>query len=278
MFENVKRYFDENVLREYLEYVQQRKINKIGFSKDLRKGLISAQSLYHFREHLPVGLDITFKKLTQICPNYSLLANIVNVSKHSTIDRGSPQINEARNIREEIFNTTYKDKKGEFQHIQKEVIVKLDSGKEIILYELLTEVINMWLNLLKEKGVLKKIPQYNYKPSRLPRRNKKSGVLDIDTSPMFYGTTTRMLRYNYNTRKVEPMDLTGAEFFFKAYAHPVILTLTHPKIKEPISIELILDDKQFKRIESLDKRKAMFELLKIADSKGLIELSKKSTK
>ncbi|MGB7395989.1 MAG: hypothetical protein WA913_16510, partial [Pricia sp.] len=36
MFENVKRYFDENVLREYLEYVQQRKINKIGFSKDLR--------------------------------------------------------------------------------------------------------------------------------------------------------------------------------------------------------------------------------------------------
>jgi len=276
MFQNIKQYFIENVLAEYNGYTSQRKNYKSGFSEDVKRGLRSASALFHFREHLPEELKMTRSQVVNICTNYNLLADIVNVSKHGIIHRNSPQISNSKNIYEEIFVTTYLDKKGEYQHIQKEVVIELDSGDTIILYQLLTEVMNMWINQLNTKGIFNELPFFTTTTKRLPRRNKNSGKLDFLTTNHFYSRRFRAQKYNYALKRIEPMDLSNAGISFKVYqnTYPVSIEIKPKDSEEPILLEMELNEKQMNLINSIkDNEKQILELLKIAESKDLIKLS-----
>ncbi|MBN2729704.1 MAG: hypothetical protein JXR53_10815 [Bacteroidales bacterium] len=276
MFEDIKQYFLENVLAEYNGYLRQRKNNKSGFSEDVKCGLRSASALFHFREHLPKELKMTRAQVVNICANYSLLGDVVNVSKHGIIDRNNPQISNSKNIYEEIFVTTYMDKKGEYQHIQKEVVIELDSGEYIILFEILTEIMNMWINQLNGKGLFNELSFFTTTTKRLPRRNKNSGRLDFLTTNHFYGRRFRAQKYNYDLKKIEPMNLSDVGISFNVYknTYPVSIEIIPKQNGEPILLEMELNEKQMNLINSIqENEKRAFELLKIAESKNLIKLS-----
>jgi hypothetical protein len=274
MFQNLNQYFTENVLTEYKNYVKQRKNNKSGFSEDIKHGLRSASALFHFREHFPDELRLTRNQLEKICPNFKLLADVVNVSKHGTLDRNSPQVTDSKNIFEEIVSTTYFDNKGEFQHIQKEVITKLDSGEEVVLFELLTEIMNMWIDQLKSKGLFLELSTFLIYSKKLPRRNKNSGQLNILTNRSFYGRRFKLQKYNYDLKRIEPVDLTNANISMKFYKKtiPVEISIIPKDGNETRKIEMELTQREVNKIEAIkDKDRQLSELLKIARKKGLIE-------
>lgn len=276
MFGNITQYFSEKVLPDYINYSKQRKNNKSGLSKDVSKGINSAISLYHFREHLEKFCEVwqkNYNDLLELYPNYNLLGEVVNASKHAIRNKKNSKLTNAENIYEEIIITTFTDKKGEYQHIQKEVVIELDSGENIVLYKLLTEVINMWINELKTIGLFSELSLFT-ESTRLPRRNKDSGKLDFISTSNFYGRRLKLQKYNYNTKTIEPVDLTGTEISAKFYQPQIIadLELTEKNGKKH-NFEILVDQKQMKLIEKMkDENEKHKFLINLAIEQNLITI------
>jgi TusA-related sulfurtransferase len=273
MFKNIHQYFSENILTEYYKYAKLRKNNKSGFSEDLKQGLKCASSMFDFREQFSDELNLSRKQIESICPNFKLLADVVNVSKHGTIDRNSPKITNSKNIFEEIVCTKYVDKKGDFQHIQVEVIIELDSGENIVLYELLTEILNMWIEQLNSIGLFLDLPLFSIYPKSLPRRNKNSDLLKITSTKNFYGRRFRIQRYNYELGRIEPEDITNSQISMKLYVptYYAEVSIDQNNSNEIIKIKVDLTESEKNKIESIvNKDKQIEELLKIAKEKGLV--------
>ena len=114
MFDDLHAYFHENVLDTYANYLKTRKSGKSGKSHDLKSAINIATILYHLREQIPEKQRINYDELALHCPDYKLLGNIVNATKHKKINKHNPQISSAENIYEQIVRTEYEDKKGKF--------------------------------------------------------------------------------------------------------------------------------------------------------------------
>lgn len=284
MFGNIPQYFSEKVIPDFIAYVKQRKNNKSGFSKDVSTGINSAISLYHFREHLKNfsdEWDKSYNDLLEICPNYSLLGEVVNASKHAIRNKPDRKLTNAENIFEEIIITIYEDKKGEFNHVQKEVIIKLDSGEEIILFNILTEVINMWIDELQHIGLFHSLSKFNITPKRLPRRSKNSGKLDLITTKQFYGRRFRIQKYNYKTKMVEPPEHPLSEVKMNIYKkiYPVTLNIKPNDGSKEIELNVDLSEKQIKKINQIkDENLKLKEVLLIAEEQGLITITNNDNK
>jgi hypothetical protein len=273
MFNDLHQYFTENILTEYNKYVKLRNNNKAGFSEDLKHAIKSASSMFQFREQFENELNLSRSQIEQICPNFKLLADIVNVSKHGKLDRYYPQITDSKNIYEEIVSTTYLDKKGEFQHIQVEVVAELDSGERIVLFELLTEILNMWIGQLNSIGLFLDLPLFSINSKRLPRRNKNSDLLKITSTPTMYARRFRIQKYNYELKKIEAVDISNSKISMNLYAktYPVEITINQAKSNEPITLKMELTESEFKKINKIkDSNEQILETLKIAKGKGLI--------
>jgi hypothetical protein len=229
--------------------------------------------MFDFREQFSDELNLSRKQIESICPNFKLLADVVNVSKHGTIDRNSPKITNSKNIFEEIVCTKYVDKKGDFQHIQVEVIIELDSGENIVLYELLTEILNMWIEQLNSIGLFLDLPLFSIYPKSLPRRNKNSDLLKITSTKNFYGRRFRIQRYNYELGRIEPEDITNSQISMKLYVptYYAEVSIDQNNGNEIIKIKVDLTESEKNKIESIvNKDKQIEELLKIAKEKGLV--------
>jgi hypothetical protein len=278
MFGNISQYFSEKVLPDYKFYLKQRKNNKSGLSKDISTGIDSATSLYHFREHLEnfcEAWEKTYDDLLELYPNYNLLGEVVNASKHAVRNKKNRKLTNAQNIYEEIIITTYIDKKGEYNHIQKEVLVKLDSGENVVLYKLLTEIVNMWIKELKSIGLFSGLSIFT-ESTRLPRRNKDSGKLDFITTQNFYGRRFKIQKYNYDTKTIEPIDLSDAEISAKFFKPQIIadLEITEKNGKKH-NFEILVDQKQKKLIEGMkDINERNQFLIKLATEQNLITIKK----
>jgi len=281
MFKNLLAYFNLNILESYKDYIKTKDSATTGKFVDLRQIINLATVLYHFREHLPDDKKKSEKEISENCPDYKLLGNIVNASKHKTITRNNPQITSAENIYEVIYSTTYKDKKGEYQHIEKKVLAKLDDGTERELLEIITNVLNMWLIELESLGIIKHIEPFSVNNNKIPRRTKNSGKLDflpMRVGEMFYGQTFKFQRYNYEKGVIEPINLTNASVEMNIYEPSYIISFNcKTKIGQELNFEINVDDDQKKQFDRLSKEEKIEFCLKLAEKQGKIKIDWNNT-
>ncbi|SDR91828.1 hypothetical protein [Gramella sp. MAR_2010_147] len=277
MYDNSQAYFIENIIIPFKQYLKDKKNKKSGFSSHLRSTINIASNLYHLREHIPNNSDLSRKKLEEICSDYALLGDVVNASKHKILTNNNPQLSNSENIFEILIATEYKDKEGKYIDTGKSVYIKLDSGQERDLHEIIINVMNMWLVKLEELKLIEHIKSFPYHSTRLPKRNKNSRKMDFSAMQnLRFNPRFKIQKYNYETKSVEPMDLTGATIVGRIYEPKFIMEMKISlKNGKEHNLEISLNQTQKNR---LDKIKGEIErhqfILKLAVEQNLINIEK----
>lgn len=275
MFDDFEAYFHENVWDGYRNYSKVKKSLKAGKSNDLNTALIAASAIFHLREHLPREKSQSYASIVQRCPDYELLGNVVNASKHHILtQRKNALINGAKDLSEAFISTTYKDELGEYQHVEKSVFIKLKDGTERDLFEVITNVMNMWLSFLHGLGLIKFIKQIDIHDQELPRRTKHSGKLNLTViQGLRMKHEFRLQRYNYETCKIEPVDLTNSKPVFTIYEHTysVALIIENKQTEQEQKVEIQVDEKQKKKLLSLPDKEKLEYFLRLAIEQGVVE-------
>jgi hypothetical protein len=220
VFDDIAALFHENVVDSFTGYLDSRRTGKAGRSRDLRAAIAAATALYHFREHLPSTFPKSRADIVRECPDYSLLGDVVNASKHKELTRGSSQLESAEQIEERLVITEYRDEQGDYRHIEKRVVVKLTDGSERDLLEVMIKVMNFWQGELASLGLISARPSYVMPsdPQPRPRAECNDGRLDFELiAGLRFKQTFWLQRYNYATSRIEPVDVTGSSFEFRIY-------------------------------------------------------------
>ncbi len=232
MFDTARKYFVENVLTSYHEFIDHQKHGDWGESQLLRKGINSAVSLYHVREHLPAQLQPTRTDLHAYCNDYAILGDIVNVSKHGTIDRNNPSIMNASQIYECLAVTFYQDDIGEYNSPRLDVHVRLNDGTLRFLSDILFNVMLMWNEKLADLGVLNfKKPEPLNHDVPISRETANQWPKMQMTQGEEYKLHMEVFKYNYATMRAESMNMSGKRAFFLAF-----------KPVESVDIEVCIPD------------------------------------
>src|SRR5688500_15443443 len=129
MTEDLAFYFHENVLVPYEHYRQIATTPTAGRRSDTRAALVVGTALYHLREHIPSQRRRTRAGIAKLCPDYDLLGDIVNLSKHKTLTKGPPsKILSLEDMQEQVLFTEYRDAAGAYTHAAKRIVLKLADG------------------------------------------------------------------------------------------------------------------------------------------------------
>lgn len=236
MFDDFAAYYHENVVAAYVDYRDMSKDGLAGRSRDLRGALIAATVLFHLRDHLPKKAALTRAEVERLCPDYALLGDIVNAAKHKLVSNktphGAPLVDDATNLGEQLVLIDYEDDAGTYRYIQKTVVAKLANGLERNLLEVLTNVINYWELYLQSLGILKAARTFTYDNDIRARTRAECETNHLDfelVQGQRFHQTMRLLRFNINTGKTVPIDLTGSKLNFRIYRpkYDIDLTLTH---------------------------------------------------
>ena len=237
MFENPRKFFIQDVLSSYEEYCKHRESNDWGQNQLLRKGINTAVALYHFREHLPLSIRPQMSTLEARCPDYDLVRDITNVSKHKRITLYTPRISDATQIYEAMTSIMFSDDQGDYFVSKLEIYLKLDDGAERKLTDVLYNVMLMWRDVLSELSIIDmKAPKtINDKPLTRKEAARRQTNMCIRRGEEFKANS-RLLRYNYTKGIAEPIDLTGSSLQFKIYKLPqcaeIHISLVHPASPE----------------------------------------------
>ncbi len=208
--DEVKRYFIEDILVKYSEYKDLKNNLQLGLNKDKRIALELSSILYHFRELIDSTEKITYNYILDKCPEYALIRDIANASKHFEIDRNNPKIIREQDIQEMVVTTIYSDDIGEYSYIQKKVFATTIEGEEIDTHLIIVSVLNFWKDFLIEHGIIESRKDFIAYSDVLPNRDEFSNNLnlvidsDLDLKKMI-----KLQRYNYEKKKVEIVDTTG---------------------------------------------------------------------
>jgi len=283
MFDDLNAYFHENVWASYQNFFKAKKSTEAGKSRDLRLAINAALALYHLREHIPQHLQKSRATLAKLCPDYDLLGDVVNAAKHNVLTRGKPKVDCAEDIFEQVTSTLYKDEQGEYWHGEKSVFVKLTDGSVRDLFEVLTNVLNMWLSELHDLGVIGHVEPIEINDEGIPPRSSRSGAaplnLEIIQGVRFIHNM-RLQKYNYETGKVEPMDLSGAEAKFRVYKplFDLNIALKNEKTGEEIIKIISLTEDQSQRILRLntDEERTAF-VIEVAKAHGILSQERDET-
>jgi hypothetical protein len=261
MFDDLATHFYEHVVRSLEDYLSVKNSGVAGRSRDIHTAINAATPLYHLREHLPSPFELKWETVNSRCPDYSLLGDIVNASKHSTLTRENPQIANATQIFELLVNTEYKDKQGPFFSVEKLVMVKLANGMEKDVLEVLVNVMNFWQDYLHSIGSIQRSLKYTVPVVAQPRLRADCDLAHMDfeaVQGLQFKQIHRLQIFNYATGKVELRDMTGKHIRFTVSkpAEPAVLDLTLQN--EPLG-------KQFKRKITLSAKESA-ELARLQDS------------
>jgi len=256
MFDDLSAYFHEHVVAAYVHYRKTRDEPKAGVSRDLQAAAAAANALFHFREHLPASRAMSRAEVAATCPDYDLVGDIANASKHAQLTRGAPKITSAQSLSELIVFTEYSDDQGTFTDARKLVIVKLDDGTEREVFDIATNVINFWGEQLARWGVLN-----SYTPFPLPTPPGSSALsrgeargLDLEMiQGVRFKMHQRLQRFNASKGCSEPIDLTGSKLTFNIYKPtvPMDVVLTHNQTGEERRFSIDLTRKQANALEAL---------------------------
>lgn len=256
MFDDLIAHFHEHLVDVYVRYRDIRNEPKAGRSRDLQAAIAAANALFHFREHLLASHAMSRAEVAAICPDYDLVGDIANASKHAQLTRGAPKFSRAQSLSELVVFTEFSDDQGTFTDARKLVIVKLDDGTEREVFDIATNVINFWGEQLARWGVLN-----SYKPFPLPdspgswplSRGEARG-LDLEMiQGVRFKMHQRLQRFNASKGCSEPIDLTGSKLTFNIYKPtvPLDVVLTHNKTGEERRFSIDITREQANALEAL---------------------------
>jgi len=229
MFKSPRDHFVQNVHRTYSDFFEMRRRNEFGVNNLVRHAVNAATALYHMREHLdpsPGYID-----LVALCPDYALVRDVANASKHGEITQHHPQITTADQIAEVARCTIYRDEQGEYPNAQVEVVVRLNDGTERNLADALHNVMSMWCSKLDDLGI---ITTTNAEPPltdrHVPRVEAASRQLPMELMQgEAWSSTLQLRRFDYQKGVPVPIDLTGSKVEMRIYK---------PIEKVPMSLSL----------------------------------------
>jgi len=219
MTDDVFLYFAQTILSHYNKYVEEKFNKRFGQNTDQDSALIIAGMLYHFRERLPKSWNISSKYLVSVQPDYELLGDIVNVSKHNSLDVRRPQykirsplVLTAEDIKQVTLLIEYEDDKGVYYDHDKCVFATLNTGMQRDVYPILNNVLNMWINELNRRKVLNNMQAVPLKSIGVPPRMKDTGAGKLDLSVLQNApmkSVFHMMKYNYQTGNLDPKTIEG---------------------------------------------------------------------
>lgn len=275
MFDDVAAYFYENVVTAYLDYDNVRRENLLGQSRDLRLALNAATALYHFREHLPVNLKKDREEISRVCPDFILLADVVNAAKHGKLTRGRPFIKSAEDIYEELISIQYEDERGTYWDTKKAVTLNIVDGSKRDLHEVMTNVLNYWAQELNTLGIITKSLRFEMEGHVIPPRRSETGAFPLNleiVQGVRFRMNNRLLKYNPATGQAEPFDLTGAEMHMEVRkpAH-LTVSLRNNKAGKEITRIIEVEDNvwaDFQRLETEEERRSFIS--KLVEERNLV--------
>jgi hypothetical protein len=230
--DNLETYFHHRIKAAYDRYQQERNSGKTGTRKDLMAATEAAKALYHLREHIPPPYAKSWQDVAHACPDYALVRDVTDADKHHHLRDQTRAVSNASQIEERIVITEYRDDDGPYRNAEKRILIKVTNGGERDLLDVLTNVINYWMDELRALGHLSKLPHYEVptRPEPLPRVNCNNGRIDFEISQsLSYSQSYQLLMYNYEAAKIELVDLTGAELRFSVYKPQYTLDIVATK-------------------------------------------------
>lgn len=264
MFDDLEALFYENALAAYNALCESLDSDSAGESTDLRLAVNAATALYHLREHFPEALQKSCDELTTRCPDYGLLGDIANASKHGQLDRGTPRLTSAQDIAEDIVITEYQDEHGPYRHAHKEVVVKLIDGSIRNVKDVLMNVLNMWVGEFHTIGLLKRFEPIEAKPFTIPaRQSSNEGApygLRVIQGVRFAGRF-RFEKYNYEMQRIEALDITNHSYSFSIYepSYAIDIMLTNNATGERFTRTVKLSKDDNRELSHLDTEEGQLQ-------------------
>lgn len=265
-------YFYEHVFLAYHRYRQVKNDREMGNNKDRREAIDAAIALYHFREHIPQSFRKSRAQQAALCPDYGLLGDIVNAAKHKTLTRGQPQVAEAGSIREVLVCTKFKDQSGEYSHDEKIVEVEPIDGSKRDIYDVMTNVVNMWFDELHQIGAIDQRQPIQLKERNFVSREDASSVDLQITQGIRWQQQMRFQRYNYESGEIEPIDLSDAENIIFTLRKPQTFEIElHDTSGVKFTSKVELTPEQARKLEQIDDpNQRQRYLLTIAADQGVV--------
>lgn len=264
-------YFYERVLSPMVRYEETKHDGEIGGDRDVRAALDAATSLYHLREHIPPPYQKTRRSIATTCPEYDLLGDVVNASKHGNLTRGTPQVSSVNDIYQLHVCTKYRDNEGEYVHEEKRVMVKLSDGTEHDLFDVLISVFDFWVRELSSIGANPARHQFSNPPTGLIARDDAKQVQLQITAGIRWKHHFRFQKYDYDEEQIVAMDFSDAEDIIFSLREPPIFEI-ELRSSEGVfgSCKLRLTPDQARKLDHIEgeaEREAY--LLGIAEKNGL---------
>lgn len=260
MFQNLAVYFYENVVASYEAYVREREADTSGRFRHLRTAVQCASVLYHFREHLAAPNRMTWREVYAACPDYRLIANIANTTKHHTLKSddpiGAPLVSKVEDLQEIKVVVLYEDDHGRYPDARTVVFATCSDGVERDVDVALTNVLNFWGGQLQAWGVTnyhaRPVP---YRPGSewISREEARSAGLEA-MQGIDFTQQMRLKEWDAQMGIANPVDLTGKEIQFRIYkpSYKLGISFAHPNYpdEEPVEIELDLTDEESARVHA----------------------------
>jgi len=294
MYDGLRNFFVECVLADHDAYREARDIKIAGLSIDLRLAVHACSSMFHLADHVFDEFNSTssifpFRSLkdyqtylVNLCPDFEIVRDCANVHKHRRLTRHTPLLSSAESLEEVVVTTEYQDDKGAYAIAEKEIQVKLDNGTIKILHECLDSVRHMWWDELLRLGVMsspssapKKIQPY----PPLREHEGETALLDLRLRQGERFKQSMILkRFNYETMKAEPIDLTGYQVSGGIYKpnHVIDFSIQNNKTGESLTRSIELTEEQNQKLLELKSENEVQSFLEqIAQNKGVfIEMLK----
>lgn len=260
MFGDLDLFFYNGVVEAYDAYATSRDSDTSGRNRHSRLAVEAATALFHFREHFPPEHIKTRSRVVSECPEYRLIADVVNAAKHRLLTKstseGPPLVASAEDIQEVTIVTRYEDEAGEYPDARTVIMIECSDGVSRSLDNALTVVLNYWGDELKRLGLA------DYRPRAVPEMPGSRFVPREDARPLNlemvqglgWKQTFRLLKFNAEAGFAEPIDLTGSEVSFSIYnkaAMTLNVTLTSPDGSTKVAIPVELSEEESAEFNSL---------------------------
>ncbi len=121
---------------------------------------VSRERFFEYIENISQEPNIDVSLLCGGCADFALLGDVVNAAKHKLLRKGKPQIASADSIRELVVNTQFQDEQGEYSVASKSIDMALKDGTSRELFDVLTNVVNMWIDFLQAAGISGKATKF----------------------------------------------------------------------------------------------------------------------
>lgn len=242
MSNETENWFYHEVVAAYDEYVAARDRGVSGRLQHRRAALNVATALFHFREHLPPQFTKSRKDVENSCPDYALIGDVANASKHNQLTKGQPAIHNISAVEEISVVTQYVGDGEPYVHAQTFVRVQRDDGSKVWLDPALTTVLNYWSNLLRQLRIAdypaRSAPD-NSNAKAIPRAEAKALNLEA-LRVLDFKQIIEMRRFNVATGFPEGCDLSGNALRFSIYkpAYTLDVTMPHPAGDIVVSLDL----------------------------------------